>query len=230
MANCSNCGAPLPLHSTVCTYCRTRNDVDLKGIHYNTTHEPESPRSCPRCDKPLQTINLSTGKSFFIERCEHCLGLFFDPGELEALLESETTHVYDINLPGMTALMEERHHTDYPVAYLKCPICSRFMNRVNFGARSGVVVDKCRNHGVWLDSGELRHLLEWVKSGGAILERQKEEERHREEEQQRKARAKEEAKMFRGLDREGPSDDWFSSNREPKLLDLLERLAEKIIK
>ncbi len=40
------------------------------------------------------------------------------------------------------------------------------MNRVNFAYRSGVVVDKCRDHGLWLKSGELIHLLEWKKAGG----------------------------------------------------------------
>jgi Zn-finger nucleic acid-binding protein len=55
------------------------------------------------------------------------------------------------------------------------------MNRVNFGVRSGVVIDKCV-HGIWLDSGELRKLLEWRKAGGqlyhetVITERLKQEE------------------------------------------------------
>jgi Zn-finger nucleic acid-binding protein len=67
------------------------------------------------------------------------------------------------------------------VVYIKCPICKGLMNRVNFGARSGVVIDKCI-HGIWLDNGELRKLLEWRKSGGqlyhetVISERLKQEE------------------------------------------------------
>jgi Zn-finger nucleic acid-binding protein len=230
MANCSNCGAPLPLHSTFCNYCRTRNDVDLKGIHYNTTHAPDGTRICPRCNLPLQTLNLSTGRSFLIERCQGCLGLFFDPGELDALLESETTHVYDVDLPKMTSLLEERHHADYPVVYLKCPVCRQIMNRVNFGARSGVIVDKCKKHGVWLDSGELRHLLEWVKSGGAILERQRAEEKRIEEEKQTKEKAREMAREYgERRSREGDMDEWLSDRREPDLLGLLVRWAGKIM-
>jgi len=27
-------------------------------------------------------------------------------------------------------------------------------------------MDVCAEHGIWLDPGELRHILEWVKSGG----------------------------------------------------------------
>ena len=46
------------------------------------------------------------------------------------------------------------------------------MNRVNFGRRSGVVIDQCIKHGIWLDSGELTHLLEWKKAGGQLLQEQ----------------------------------------------------------
>lgn len=48
------------------------------------------------------------------------------------------------------------------------------MNRVNFGQRSAVVVDRCLHHGIWLDSGELIHLMEWKKAGGQILHQQTE--------------------------------------------------------
>ena len=46
------------------------------------------------------------------------------------------------------------------------------MNRVNFGHRSGVVVDRCKAHGIWLDNGEITHLMEWKKAGGQLLQAQ----------------------------------------------------------
>jgi Zn-finger nucleic acid-binding protein len=33
-------------------------------------------------------------------------------------------------------------------------------------------VDQCIIHGIWLDSGELTHLLEWKKAGGQLLHQQ----------------------------------------------------------
>lgn len=45
------------------------------------------------------------------------------------------------------------------VTYLPCPLCSVLMNRKNFGDRSGIVVDVCKAHGVWLDRGELDALI-----------------------------------------------------------------------
>ncbi len=52
---------------------------------------------------------------------------------------------------------------------MKCPVCSDFMQRKNFGARSGVIADRCNKHGIWLDGGELKRLMEWKKAGGQLL-------------------------------------------------------------
>ena len=159
MANCSNCSAPLPPNSIVCEYCGSRNDVDLKGVHYNTTHETDSERTCPRCSIPLATIDLKLNGKFLIERCDECLGLFFDPGELEALLEATVANVFTINRNELDSINATMRAVDYGVYYIKCPVCAKIMNRVNFGARSGVIVDRCKDHGVWLDGGELRPLF-----------------------------------------------------------------------
>ncbi len=227
MADCCNCGAPLPLHSTVCRYCHTRNDIDLKEIHYYTEHKPERPRICPRCRLTLKSIDLSTKKSFLIERCERCYGLFFDPNELEALLEKETAHVYGIDFQRLGRLMQEKHTGSFPVAYLKCPVCLTPMHRVNFGSRSGVIVDRCKDHGVWLDNGELHQLLEWVKSGGALLHRQREEEKKEEEEKKRREKAKELARFAARYDPQPASDSWASRQEDQDLLDLLVRWIGK---
>ena len=58
------------------------------------------------------------------------------------------------------------------------------MNRVNFGRRSGVVVDSCAKHGTWFDADELRRVVEFVRDGGldrarAVEKEQLEEERRR---------------------------------------------------
>jgi Zn-finger nucleic acid-binding protein len=168
MSNCRNCGAPLPPDSMICSHCKTRHDIDLKGIHRYTVEVPETERFCPRCNKPMQTIDLKIGGKFLIERCRECLGMFFDPGELEALLDKSVANVYHINYARLEELRKTKRHQDYPVAYIKCPVCRKLMHRINFGSQSGVIVDKCQAHGIWLDGGELRQLLEWTKAGGQI--------------------------------------------------------------
>lgn len=181
MPNCTNCAAPIPLNSVRCDYCGSRNDVDLKGVHYYTTHESDTERICPVCTVHLKSIDLGVDGKFFIERCGECLGLFFDPGELEALLEYSVKNVYSINRSQLDLFKISEKSTGRIATYVKCPACAKMMNRINFGARSGVVIDRCKEHGVWLDAGELRQLCEWMKAGGQLLEKEKFEERRKEE-------------------------------------------------
>lgn len=183
MARCSNCKAPLAPGSLVCDYCGNRTDIDLNGIHYYTTHDTDSPRSCPRCTVKLKTIDLKLHGRFLIERCEECFGLFFDPGELEVLLEATVSNVFEVDQAGLNTINKDRQPNRYPIAYIKCPVCAQLMHRVNFGAKSGVVVDRCKEHGVWLDGGELRQLFEWMKLGGQLLEQQRLEQQRTEAEQ-----------------------------------------------
>ena len=208
MARCSNCHAPLAPGSLLCGYCGNRTDVDLKGIHYYTTHESDTPRVCPRCNIKLKTLDLKLNGRFLIDRCEKCLGIFFDPGELEALLEATVKNIAGIDRAGLEAINEKREPNQYPIAYIKCPVCSQLMHRVNFGVKSGVIVDRCKDHGVWLDGGELRQLFEWMKLGGQLLEQERQEQHRKEAEQ----REKEQRMKLKGYD-EAPSA--FGSFSDP---------------
>ena len=119
---------------------------------------------------PLQTVRVDTGAGLFsIERCERCFGLFFDVGEVQAFLEASVSPAFAVNLSEIANINEERATLNRPIRYMKCPECGVLMNRMNFGAMSGVVVDQCKEHGMWLDNGELVHLMEWKKAGGQLL-------------------------------------------------------------
>jgi len=48
------------------------------------------------------------------------------------------------------------------------------MNRINFARCSGVVVDVCKGHGTWFDRDELHEIVEFIRSGGLDVSRQKE--------------------------------------------------------
>ncbi|TPQ29702.1 zf-TFIIB domain-containing protein [Methylomonas koyamae] len=177
MASCANCAAPLPANSQVCRYCGVRNDMDLLGRQAVRAADAGVKRQCPNCEIGLQTVALSREGTLHIERCSECFGLFFDPGELEVLLEDSVAPVADFNLPLLQNINRERYQADRPVKYLKCPVCQVLMNRMLYGYQSGVVVNRCKGHGVWLDNGQISHLLEWKKAGGQLLDRKKAVER-----------------------------------------------------
>ena len=176
--DCISCGGPLDPKSNVCKFCGTANDMDLRALHQGYRQGAQTERICPLCDVPLHSLNLGGDEEFVIERCEKCLGLFFNPNELEALVDASISHVYNIDHERMAKLIEEEGaEKPRPVSYIKCPECRRLMNRKVFGVRSGVAVDVCRDHGVWLDAGELGRILKWAKAGGLLHTKEREEQR-----------------------------------------------------
>lgn len=195
MARCQWCTAPLPDGGSVCRYCGRRNDVDLHGVHEYTVAAPESPRICPACGVPMQTIDLGLGGTFLIERCETCLSLFFDPNEVETLIERSAAGGFQVDHRRLDELSRAPQGARAAPRYYACPVCRTAMNRVNFGARSGVVVDQCPKHGMWLEGGELRRLLDWRKAGGQVLHQQRKAERLEEELKKERKRALEEGRI-----------------------------------
>jgi Zn-finger nucleic acid-binding protein len=172
MANCKSCSAPLEADTDLCQYCGVRNDVDLQDKYDYSIEDAGFDRICPRCNIALQTIDLKIEVHLHIERCSECFGLFFDPGELEVLLDNAVSGEEIINLKHLQNIDDDRYQSK-KVTYIKCPVCQILMNRVNFGYRSGVVNNQCRKHGIWLDNGEITHLIEWKKAGGQLLAQQK---------------------------------------------------------
>ncbi len=212
MALCKSCSAPLESYSIKCDYCGVRNDVDLKGIHEYTLTKPETERVCPHCAKPMQTIDLNIEGTFYVERCVDCLGMFFDPGELAFMLDKTVKKVLMVDYQGLQALNKDIYRRESLVQYIKCPVCQDLMNRINFGARSGVIVDRCRTHGLWLDGGEFRRLMEWRKAGGQILKEKRTAEQ-REAEKKRKQRKASEHQQYVAKAHQQDGGMYFSSHR-----------------
>ncbi len=169
MSRCKSCSAPLPANTNVCRYCSVRNDIDLHEKRQYSVNNKQSGRICPQCHVNLQTIDLNLNGSFLIEHCKKCFGLFFDPGEIETMLENSVSNVFQINRELLRNINKERYQSHKKVRYIKCPVCQGWMKRKNFGYRSGVIINQCKQHGIWLESGQITHLMEWKKAGGQIL-------------------------------------------------------------
>ena len=56
------------------------------------------------------------------------------------------------------------------VAMVTCASCGSQMERGRFAASSGVVVDVCTRHGVWLDESELGRVAEYARSPQRSIE------------------------------------------------------------
>ncbi len=159
--NCQNCGAPI--EGVICPYCKTRNAVDLKKS-FEIYENPE--RVCPNCEILLETHLINPNKQLYIEKCKHCEGIFLDFGELEEIMESEITKTEKYDFQRLHEVKNNPLVREKEVRYKKCPECRKVMLRINYKGKSGVIIDRCKEHGYWLDAGELRQMMEWAKLEG----------------------------------------------------------------
>jgi Zn-finger nucleic acid-binding protein len=89
-----------------------------------------------------------------VDWCLACHGLWFDEGELE-LLGEKAGRVLDVEDLG------RRSGRVAAAGKRRCPRCPRRLERLDFDGPEGarVVVDRCAQHGFWLDQGELGLLM-----------------------------------------------------------------------
>lgn len=113
--------------------------------------------------------------------CAGCDGVWISAADFERICADRETRASVLARPQPSRRPLERQTR---VKYRPCLICGKMMNRVNFGRLSGTIIDVCRGHGAFLDSGELHAIATFIMEGGLDRARQREkedleEERHR---------------------------------------------------
>jgi Zn-finger nucleic acid-binding protein len=134
--------------------------------------EEETPLKCPRCREPMQALRLGATTA---RECGACGGLWLDPESLQQLSDGREERAGIVSV--LAARVPSVAAPPDVVRYVPCPRCDKLMNRKNFAQSSGVVLDVCAKHGVWLDRGELERVLGFVAGGGLARARAREQER-----------------------------------------------------
>lgn len=199
--HCPACGAPVERNEDQCEYCNAHLDFSLKGKTVNCPHcfakiaaesrfcmhcakpVPETreqgtllpDRVCPRCETAMQASKIG---EFSVVSCPQCTG-FFVPSEIFEMMQDNSKRVIFSN----SGLHRDALDLKSEVRYVRCPVCRKMMNRVNFARISGVIVDSCREHGIWFDPGELEKIMEFIAQGGLQKARQADIERVKADEQ-----------------------------------------------
>lgn len=123
---------------------------------------------CPLCDTTFENINIGLKERVLVKRCNDCDGVFITEDILEQLIKREKKERAKVDYRVLRFIQENpRQKKESVIRYRRCPICENMMQRINYRAVSGVIVDRCLRHGIWLDGGELRQLFEWKKAGGS---------------------------------------------------------------
>jgi len=126
---------------------------------------------CPRCREDMQALRLG---STMAHECAQCGGLWLDPDSLQALANAREESAGVVSM--LAARVPLGTASPDVVRYVPCPRCGKLMNRSNFARSSGVILDVCKTHGVWLDRGELQRVIGFIESGGLTVARARERE------------------------------------------------------
>lgn len=193
---CPRCFGLVSLQARHCSHCGSAIQVQA---------ESPSRHTCPECQIPLAS---STVGNLQLEQCHRCGGLWLPQQLFEQIAADRETRGEVLGaLPGAAEKVEIHEGN---VRYRPCPECGNLMNRSNYGRISGVILDSCREHGLWFDKDELRRVLAFIEAGG--LDRSRE----------RQIQELEDKKRLAAIAPPMPTE-WsgVQENQGPGLLDLL---------
>ena len=120
---------------------------------------------------------VQIGQAELLE-CEKCGGIWVDAETFEHLCADSEARAGVLHRWPETP----QRRVDTVVRYRPCVSCGAMMNRINFGKLSGTVVDVCKGHGTFLDSGELHQVVAFIRDGGLDRARRRQLEDLKEEE------------------------------------------------
>ncbi len=179
--NCQFCQADFTLHErdldTVCPKCLARLSHRAKFCHHCGTAlvpeqvaRDETGMTCPVCGPERHLTNRQIGDVAVLE-CDRCAGLWLSTEPFKQLAQRASSDKVAIDRffasdrPRPSESDQPDEQTGGGWQYRKCPVCGKMMHRRNYGHRSGVIIDTCKDHGVWFDADELPRILAWIRSG-----------------------------------------------------------------
>jgi Zn-finger nucleic acid-binding protein len=171
---CIYCGAAMPPSGLICDYCGKRNPLNLTSLKEKQlmTEQTAPKLTCSLCKTEMDQINVGIAEDILIHRCSECDGVFVTEENLQKTIKHHVGVVQVVDYRTLRFILDHpRHENDTNTAYKQCPVCHERMRKLTYAAVSGVLVDRCIEHGVWLDSGELQQLFEW-KSVAVSLHKQ----------------------------------------------------------
>jgi Zn-finger nucleic acid-binding protein len=199
---CGACGALVQADSEACAYCGSAIVRDPRNLSLICpecfARNEERSRFCTACGVGFQpeTVKIEghelpcpvcTGLmpprqvgGVGVNECPICNGLWVPEDRFDRLVSRAIEARRDAD-PAQLARLQPRARGANPaqqrVQYRKCPECEAFMLRRNFRKSSGVIIDRCQEHGTWLDADELEQIAGFLLGGGDTSQTLLQEER-----------------------------------------------------
>jgi len=175
---CGFCGADFTIHerdlNTVCPECFARVSDRAKHCCQCGTRltaeeyaGQETEFACPVCGDEVHLASRPLGQEKVnILECPLCAGLWLGHEAFDHLRDRVKRQGVQ---PGEATVPQSKPQTarqQKGPRYRACVHCGKLMQRRAYGQGSGVVIDTCRDHGIWFDAEELQHILAWILKGG----------------------------------------------------------------
>jgi len=185
--NCPNCGAGVASDRVQCEFCKTRlktmacpscfglmfvgckfcGHCGAKAVQAEDADSGDL-GECPRCRRGLDSLQIG---DVTLSECNKCSGMWADVETFQSVCVDREKQSSVLGFIGERELNAEPLSQ---ISYVPCPKCKQLMNRSNFAKASGVIIDTCKQHGVWFDAEELPKIIEFIQKGGMDIARQRE--------------------------------------------------------
>ena len=111
---------------------------------------------CPICKIELKTAIFYNTE---VDYCPRCLGIFFEEDELRLAKDQKDRSLRWLDVD----LWKDESKLKLSRGMRLCPVCRLPLYEVYYGD-SRIIVDVCKScHGVWLERGEFKKIIKYLK-------------------------------------------------------------------
>ena len=117
---------------------------------------------CPRCGVMLSKKEYE-GES--VSCCDTCWGYWLTRISLDNIIK-KTEYLFNEtevkNITNTFFIEGDRDRSGSEGKDIACPVCAKTLERKKYHPRCAVMIDECKDHGIWLDTGEIKDLQVFV--------------------------------------------------------------------
>lgn len=176
--NCGFCGADFTLHerdlNTVCPNCLARVSDKARfccqcgdRLSAEAVAGEDLQGQCPACPKEEQLASRRLGhENVNVLECQGCAGLWLSVASFRELRDRAARRAVHLDEAAFAQPDPRQRRDQSGPLYRPCVVCQQLMVRRWYAPGSGVIVDLCKDHGIWFDATELHQVLQWISDGG----------------------------------------------------------------
>ena len=119
---------------------------------------------CPRCHLQLTHADYESEQVHF---CGTCWGYWLARSQLDKIASAVEYRFADTEKQAVEATFlrdGDANRQGSETQKLPCPACGAEMARKRFAESCPVEIDECDEHGIWLDTGEIKDLQVFIET------------------------------------------------------------------